>query len=198
MKPASVVERMARLGPMRPCDATDAHQEIGDAARRLGRQGRIAVDFAVTSRMSRRERPVLRDNGQSPGPRHSTSSTCSASALAAISCRVSRRPHPVPAARLGHGAEAVVSPLPQGADPPRRPAPLDRPAAKLELHVRRMPHDEPEEELQRGGERLPHDLVEIDVSCETCHGPEASTWNWRRSGVCSGSGTATTGTGCRT
>ncbi len=49
----SVVERMARLGPVRPCDATDAHQEIGDAARRLGRQGRIAVDFAVTSRMSR-------------------------------------------------------------------------------------------------------------------------------------------------
>ncbi|MDD4789044.1 MAG: FliG C-terminal domain-containing protein [Pirellulales bacterium] len=48
-----VVEQTARLGPIRPCDATDAHQEIGEAARRLGRQGRIAVDFAVTSRMER-------------------------------------------------------------------------------------------------------------------------------------------------
>jgi tetratricopeptide (TPR) repeat protein len=38
---------------VRPCDVADAHQAIGDAARQLAREGRVTVDFAVTSRMTR-------------------------------------------------------------------------------------------------------------------------------------------------
>ena len=38
---------------VRPCDVADAQQAIGDAARRLAREGRISFDFAVTSRMAR-------------------------------------------------------------------------------------------------------------------------------------------------
>ncbi len=42
------------LEAVRPCDATDVHREIGDVMRRLKAEGRIAVDFAVTSKMFRR------------------------------------------------------------------------------------------------------------------------------------------------
>ncbi len=38
---------------VRPCDVADAQQQIGDVARRLARERRIAVGFAVTSKMSR-------------------------------------------------------------------------------------------------------------------------------------------------
>ena len=38
---------------VRPCDVADAHQAIGDAARRLAREGRISLAFAVTSTMTR-------------------------------------------------------------------------------------------------------------------------------------------------
>lgn len=38
---------------VRPCDVTDAQQAIGDAARRLAREGRISLDFALTSKMTR-------------------------------------------------------------------------------------------------------------------------------------------------
>ena len=38
---------------VRPCDVTDAEQAIGDAARQLAREGRISADFALTSRMTR-------------------------------------------------------------------------------------------------------------------------------------------------
>lgn len=38
---------------VRPCDVADAQQVIGDAARRLAREGRISLDFAVTSKMTR-------------------------------------------------------------------------------------------------------------------------------------------------
>jgi len=42
------------LEAVRPCDVTDAHREIGDAMRRLNREGTITVDFALTSKMFRR------------------------------------------------------------------------------------------------------------------------------------------------
>ncbi len=38
---------------VRPCDIADAQQAIGDAARTLARQGRITAGFAVTSKMTR-------------------------------------------------------------------------------------------------------------------------------------------------
>ncbi len=38
---------------VRPCDVADAQQAIGDAARRLAREGRISLDFALTSKMTR-------------------------------------------------------------------------------------------------------------------------------------------------
>ncbi|NLS93337.1 MAG: tetratricopeptide repeat protein [Planctomycetaceae bacterium] len=38
---------------VRPCDVTDAQQAIGDAARRLAREGRISLDFALKSKMTR-------------------------------------------------------------------------------------------------------------------------------------------------
>jgi len=38
---------------VRPCDVADAHIVIGDVARRLADEGRIGLDFAVTSHMSR-------------------------------------------------------------------------------------------------------------------------------------------------
>ena len=38
---------------VRPCDVADAQQAIGDVARRLAREGRISLDFAVTSEMTR-------------------------------------------------------------------------------------------------------------------------------------------------
>jgi predicted CXXCH cytochrome family protein len=43
------------LGPVRPCDVTDAHQAIGDAARELDRAGKISVDFGVRSRLWRQD-----------------------------------------------------------------------------------------------------------------------------------------------
>ena len=42
------------LEAVRPCDVTDAHREIGDTMRRLKQEGKITVDFAVTSKMFRR------------------------------------------------------------------------------------------------------------------------------------------------
>lgn len=45
----------AWLEAVRPCDVTDAHREIGDAMRRLKAEGKIAADFAVTSKMFRRD-----------------------------------------------------------------------------------------------------------------------------------------------
>ncbi len=38
---------------VRPCDVADAQQEIGDVARALARDGRISLEFAVTSKMTR-------------------------------------------------------------------------------------------------------------------------------------------------
>ncbi|MHB8902944.1 MAG: multiheme c-type cytochrome, partial [Thermoguttaceae bacterium] len=38
---------------VRPSDVADAQQAIGDAARQLGRQGRISLAFALTSKMTR-------------------------------------------------------------------------------------------------------------------------------------------------
>ena len=50
-----LLEATKRLEGVRPCDLTDAHREIGDAMRRLHQEGKITVDFAVTSKMFRRE-----------------------------------------------------------------------------------------------------------------------------------------------
>jgi len=52
---ARLAEAGKRLEAVRPCDVTDAHREIGDAMRRLKAEGRITADFAVTSRMFRRD-----------------------------------------------------------------------------------------------------------------------------------------------
>jgi tetratricopeptide (TPR) repeat protein len=42
------------LQAVRPCDVTDVQQEIDDVLRRLKKEGRITVDFAVTSKLFRR------------------------------------------------------------------------------------------------------------------------------------------------
>ena len=42
------------LAPVRPSDVADAHREIGDVLRRLKDEGLIEADFAVTSKMFRR------------------------------------------------------------------------------------------------------------------------------------------------
>ncbi len=47
-------ETVERLESVRPCDVIDAHREIGDVMRRLKKEGEITVDFAVTSRMFRK------------------------------------------------------------------------------------------------------------------------------------------------
>ncbi|HUT88179.1 MAG TPA: tetratricopeptide repeat protein [Thermoguttaceae bacterium] len=49
-----LLEATNALQAVRPCDVTDAHREIGDAMRRLKREGKITVDFALTSKTSRR------------------------------------------------------------------------------------------------------------------------------------------------
>ena len=49
-----LIEARDRLEAVRPADVADAHHQIGDAMRRLKREGEITVDFAVTSKMSRR------------------------------------------------------------------------------------------------------------------------------------------------
>ncbi len=48
-------EAVDALEAVRPCDATDAHRAIGDAMRRLRREGKIAADFAIVSRFFRRD-----------------------------------------------------------------------------------------------------------------------------------------------
>ena len=51
---ARLTEALGRPRPVRPCDVIQAQQQIGDVIRGLKRDGRIATDFAVTSKMSRR------------------------------------------------------------------------------------------------------------------------------------------------
>ncbi|MHC4403033.1 MAG: FliG C-terminal domain-containing protein, partial [Planctomycetota bacterium] len=55
-----------RMTPLRPCDVADAHHEIGDVMRRLKREGKIEGRFAVTSKLFRRgeEFFVTTDNRQ--------------------------------------------------------------------------------------------------------------------------------------
>jgi tetratricopeptide (TPR) repeat protein len=50
---ARLLETMEALEAVRPCEVIEAHREIGEVMRRLARGGEIAVDFAVTSRMFR-------------------------------------------------------------------------------------------------------------------------------------------------
>ena len=54
-KLAELIERRKTLAPLRPCDVTDAQREIGDILRRLKNDGKISTDFAVTSTMFRRD-----------------------------------------------------------------------------------------------------------------------------------------------
>jgi len=62
---AELTERRKAMAPLRPCDVTDAQREIGDILRRLKKDGKIAADFAVTSTMFRRNGKffVGTDNG---------------------------------------------------------------------------------------------------------------------------------------
>jgi len=46
--------QMQWLAVVRPCDVADAQRAIGDALRKLKREGRVDVDFAVTSKFFRR------------------------------------------------------------------------------------------------------------------------------------------------
>ncbi len=52
---ARLTEERKALAPLRPCDVTDAQREIGDALRLLKTEGKISTDFAVTSTMFRRD-----------------------------------------------------------------------------------------------------------------------------------------------
>ena len=52
---AELTEQRKALAPLRPCDVTDAQREIGDILRRLANDGVISTDFSVTSTMFRRD-----------------------------------------------------------------------------------------------------------------------------------------------
>ena len=52
---AELSEQRKALAPLRPCDVTDAQREISDILRRLKSDGKISTDFAVTSTMFRRD-----------------------------------------------------------------------------------------------------------------------------------------------
>ena len=52
---AKLSEQRKALAPLRPCDVTDAQREISDILRRLKSDGKISTDFAVTSTMFRRD-----------------------------------------------------------------------------------------------------------------------------------------------
>jgi len=58
-KKAQLIEARERLEAVRPADVADAHREIGNVMRRLKREGKITVDFAVTSKMFRRGEEFL-------------------------------------------------------------------------------------------------------------------------------------------
>ena len=52
---AELTRQRKVMAPLRPCDVTDAQREIGDILRRLKAEGKISTDFAVTSTMFRRD-----------------------------------------------------------------------------------------------------------------------------------------------
>src|SRR5436189_46376 len=79
----------------------------------------------------------------------------------AVSRRAAGRPAAGAVDRLGYaparvGWSAVVPSLFEREDRPPRRAPLDAPAAELELHVRGLPLDERPQELRRGRRSLRH------------------------------------------
>ena len=49
-----LLDERTELGPVRPCDVAIAQRKVGDVLRRLQDDGRIKADFAITSKMFRR------------------------------------------------------------------------------------------------------------------------------------------------
>ena len=84
--------------------------------------------------------------------------------LAAVPDRLSRRPLSGAGPRLGQPAQGtgrttLVPPLSRPEPHPSGPAALDRLAAELELHVRRVPFHESAQELRSPAQALQHHLV---------------------------------------